>query len=87
MSDRYIRTSETLEAQLAKVTSENAWHKGQLHETKMRLEVRDKELAEAKRKADHFDILMAAVKENEVVKGAWDKFMMALRLAGYDGTH
>ena len=86
MTDKYIRTSESIETQLAKVTQENAWNKGQLHETKMRLEVRDKELAEAKRKADHFDILMAAVKENEVVRGAWDKFMMALRMTGYDNT-
>lgn len=86
MTDKYVRTSESIETQLAKVTQENAWNKGQLHEIKMRLEVRDKELAEAQRKADHFDILMAAVKENEVVRGAWDKFMMALRMTGYDNT-
>ena len=82
----HIRATETIEAQLAKVTSENAWHKGQLHETKLRLEVRDKELAEVQTKAAHFDILMNAVRENEVVRGAWDRFMMTLRLAGYDGT-
>lgn len=82
----HIRATETIEAQLAKVTSENAWHKGQLHEAKLRLEVRDKELAEVKTKAAHFDILMEAVRENEVVRGAWDRFMMTLRLAGYDGT-
>ena len=86
MSDKHFRATESLESQLAKVTQENAWNKGQLHETKMRLEVRDKELAEAKLKADHFDILMGAVRDNEVVRGAWDRFMMALRLAGYDGT-
>lgn len=86
MSDKYFRATESLEAQLAKAVQENAWNKGQLHQTKMRLEARDRELAEAKTKADHFDILMTAVKENEVVRGAWDRFMMALRLAGYDGT-
>jgi hypothetical protein len=30
--------------------------------------------------------MMKAVKENQVVKEAWNKFMMALRLAGYDGS-
>ena len=86
MSERYIRTSEPIEGQLRKCMDENAHFKATIHNLKLQLEVRTKELAEAKRKADHFDILITAVKENEVVRGAWDKFMMALRLAGYDGT-
>lgn len=86
MSERYIRTSESVEDQLAKANQEISRLR-EMHKTsQMRLQIRDKELAEAKRKADHFDILMTAVKENEVVRGAWDKFMMTLRLAGYDGT-
>lgn len=64
----------------------NANFKASIYTLKLQLEVRNKELAEAKTKADHFDILMTAVKENEVVRGAWDRFMMTLRLAGYDGT-
>lgn len=86
MTDKYIRTSESIETQLRKAMDENAHFKASVHNLKLQLEVRTKELAEAKHKADHFDILMAAVKENEVVRGAWDKFMMTLRMTGYDNT-
>lgn len=86
MSERYVRTTEPIEEQLAKCLGENTQRNDELYRLKLLLEIRDKELVAAKTKADHFDILMKAVKENEVVRGAWDKFMMALRLAGYDGT-
>lgn len=86
MSDKHIRATEPIEEQLSKAVNENTWLKGQNHQLKLTLDVRTKELAEAKAKADHFDILMGAVKDNELVKASWDKFMMALRLAGYDGT-
>ena len=82
----YIRATETIETQLRKAMDENAHHRAAIHNLKLQLEVRTKELAEAQKKADHFDILMATVKENTVVKGAWDKFMMTLRMTGYDDT-
>ena len=86
MSDRYIRTSKPIEEQLASALKECEEYKSKLYTLKLQLDLRDKELAEARNKAQHFDILMSAVKDNEVVRGTWDKFMMALRLAGYDGT-
>lgn len=85
MSERHFRSTESIEDQLSKCSSENAWRKEELHKLKLLLELRNKELAAAKTKADHFDILMKAVKDNSVVRGAWDKFMMTLRLVGYDG--
>lgn len=33
-----------------------------------------------------FEQMMKATHENEVVKGSWDRFMMTLRMAGYDGS-
>lgn len=41
-------------------------------------------LANCEVKAEHFDVLLKAIEENEVVRGSWEKFMMTLRLAGYD---
>lgn len=35
-------------------------------------------------KAKHFDILLTAVKDNKLVKAQWDKFMMTLKMTGYD---
>lgn len=86
MSERHIRATEPIEEQLSKCLSENSLLKGEVHRLKSLLELRNKELGFAKTKADHFDILMRVVRENEVVRGAWDKFMVALRIAGYDGT-
>lgn len=86
MSERHIRSTEPIEEQLSKCLSENTRHRDEVHRLKLLLDLRDKELVVAQTKADHFDILMKAVRENEVVRGAWDKFMVALRLAGYDGT-
>lgn len=85
MSDHYIRTQPSIEDQLKSLSVRYELTKASLEQTKMILQARTRELEEAKIKADHFDILMAAVRENEVVKGAWNKFTMALRLAGYDG--
>jgi chaperonin cofactor prefoldin len=36
--------------------------------------------AKWRRTAEHFDMMMKAVKENLIVKGTWDRFMMSLRL-------
>lgn len=53
---------------------------------RLKIQALEGRLGKAEEKAEHFDILLGAVKENPVVKGAWDKFMMALRMTGYDGT-
>jgi len=53
----------------------------------LKIEVLEKRVKVAETKAAHFDILLAAVKENEVVRGAWERFMMTLRLAGFDGQN
>jgi arsenate reductase-like glutaredoxin family protein len=50
------------------------------HDYRLKIEILQKKEV----KAEHFDILMKAVKENEVVRGAWGNFMMSLRLTGYD---
>lgn len=34
--------------------------------------------------AYHFDLMLKAVHSNETVEGAWKKFMMTLRLCGFD---
>lgn len=34
--------------------------------------------------AYHFDMMMKAVRSNEIVEGAWKKFVMTLRLCGFD---
>ena len=34
--------------------------------------------------AYHFDMMMRAVHNNETVKGSWKKFVMTLRLCGFD---
>lgn len=85
MSDRHFRTQPSIEDQLKNLTVRYEDTKASLEQTKMILQARTRELEEARIKAEHFDILMNAVRENEVVKGAWNKFTMALRLAGYDG--
>lgn len=36
------------------------------------------------RKGDHFTMLMRAVHENQLVKKEWERFMMSLRMTGYD---
>ena len=82
----YIRSTEPIETQLKKAQDLIAQLNENCRDYRLKLEVRTRELAEAKKKADHFDILMATVKENAVVKGAWDKFMMTLRMTGYDDT-
>lgn len=51
---------------------------------RMKIEVLEKRVRAAEAKASHFDILLGAVRENEVVRGTWEKFMMTMRLAGYD---
>ncbi len=55
-----------------------------VRQLKMRIELLNKRIEAAEPKAQHFDILIKAIKENSIVSGAWDKFMMALRIAGYD---
>jgi hypothetical protein len=35
-------------------------------------------------KARDFNVLLTAIKENQLVKGAWDRFTMTLRMTGYD---
>lgn len=51
---------------------------------RLKIEVLNKRVQAAEDKATHFDILLSAVRENEVVRGTWEKFIMTLRLAGYD---
>lgn len=52
---------------------------------RLKITALEKRVAAAETKADHFDILISAVKENELVKAAWERFMMTLRMTGYDG--
>jgi septal ring factor EnvC (AmiA/AmiB activator) len=40
----------------------------------------NKKLADCEVKAEHFNIIIKAINENDVVRGTWDKFMMAFRL-------
>ncbi|MNK56470.1 hypothetical protein D3C87_755110 [compost metagenome] len=35
-------------------------------------------------KGKHMEIFESAIRENELVAGTWNKFMVALRLCGYD---
>ena len=58
--------------------------KTNLHNTKLRLDLTLTKLHEKETKADHLDILMNVVKENDLVRNAWDKFTMTLRMTGYD---
>lgn len=55
-----------------------------LNDSNRRLKARVDELEGYATKARAFDAMMRAVRENEVVKGSWDKFMGTLRLCGYD---
>jgi hypothetical protein len=80
------KTIESLEDEIERSRKLISTLNDNCRDYRLRLDLREKELDRAKTKADHFDILMAAVKENEVVRGAWERFMMTLRLAGYDGT-
>jgi len=56
-------------------------------EHRSKIETLTRRLAECEQKAAHMDILLRAIKENQVVKGAWDNFTMTLRLTGYDKPH
>lgn len=42
------------------------------------------ELHKRLQQAYHFDMMMQAVHSNETVQGAWKKFMVTLRLCGFD---
>lgn len=81
-----MKTTEFLEAEIERARklisqlNENQRH----YETQ--IESMEKRILATETKAANFDIMMKAVKENQVVKEAWNKFMMALRLAGYDGS-
>lgn len=56
------------------------------YQLKTQLADLNRRLAKAEPKANHFDVLLSAVKDNKLVKAQWDKFMMTLRMTGYDGT-
>ena len=53
---------------------------------RLKIGLLEKKVDAAELKAQHFDIMMDAVRENETVKSSWDRFMMTLRITGYDGT-
>jgi len=44
----------------------------------------NRRLSSCEPKAQHFDELLKAVKGNELVRAAWDKMMMTLRITGHD---
>lgn len=59
---------------------------GQLNEQIRKLKEENAKLEEQAVTGKMFEVMMKAVHENPVVKGAWDKFMMTLRMTGYDNT-
>lgn len=77
----HIRATETMETQLRNSLNLVANLKAQV----ARLEEENEHLSQQSIKAQHFDMMLDAVKENEVVRSAWDRFMVTLRMAGYDG--
>jgi len=86
MTDKPWRTSESIESQLAKAQELIVQLNENCRVYRLKIDVLEKRVDKAETKADHFDIILGAVKENEVVKSAWDKFVMTLRMTGYDGT-
>lgn len=59
---------------------------GKLNEQIRDLKAKNDELEAQVVTGRMFELMMKAVHENAVVKGAWDKFMMTLRMTGYDGS-
>jgi len=84
MSQKHI---DELEERLGKSQELVAQLNENTRSYRLKIEVLEKRVKVAETKAAHFDILLAAVKENEVVRGAWERFMMTLRLAGFDGQN
>lgn len=52
----------------------------ELNEENRKLKQKLATMEDARVKADHFDKLLAAIKENPSVKGYWDKIMMLMKL-------
>lgn len=67
--------------QLVETLNENA------RTYRLKISAMEKRISVAEEKVAHFDILLSAIRENEVVKGAWNKFMMTLRMTGYDKSN
>lgn len=78
--------SESVEVQLKRAQELISQLNENCRNYRLKIDLLEKKVAKAETKAQHFDIMLSAVKENAVVKGAWDKFMVALRMTGYDGT-
>ena len=53
-----------------------------LHKARLRVNL----LEPKARKGDDFDVLLKATKDNAIVKGCWDRFVMSLRITGDDGS-
>lgn len=51
---------------------------------KTKIEILEKKSIEFETKARHLDALIKPIQENEMVRSSWDRFLMSLRLAGYD---
>ena len=59
-----------------------AWFSGKPEDVAEQIE----EIKSRYTKGQHMEIFEAVIKENPMVAAAWDRFMVSLRLCGYDGT-
>lgn len=82
----HIRTIEQALDLLDKSQTRVANLEEHVRQNKMRIELLTKRVEKSEPKAEHFDILLGAIKDNALVKAAWDKFMMTLRMTGYDNS-
>jgi chromosome segregation ATPase len=80
----YVRTTEPIEIQLEKAQVLISQLNDNCREYREKITQLEDRLDACETKAQHFDIMIKAVQENAVVKGAWDKFMLSLRMTGYD---
>jgi hypothetical protein len=62
---------------VSKLNENSRGYRDEIHRLKSKL-------VAVEQKAEHFDILLTAVNEHEMVKAAWDRFMVTLRMCGYD---
>lgn len=82
---RYHRSTENIESQLEKSQVLVAQLNENIRGFRDKLDSANRRLEKCETKAVHFDVMMKAVNENVIVKAAWEKFMMTLRMTGYDG--
>ena len=74
-NEKLIEALEKSQMRVTHLTNE-------LHKTQMRVNL----LEPKARKGDDFDVLLKATKDNAIVKGCWDRFVMSLRITGDDGS-